>query len=180
MIDLPVWLPEMLELDGAWAEVILPQLYYIFESDFKNTRQRFQGLPVWWDRTCLDGECYEEGFWHLIAREDKKEKRKDWKRETKEDKERPPRFPDFRRAERLPWCGPTITNSHQGAVCVWNYREDKGRVRTYVWLHELDYVVILERKRKRLGEIAWLVTAFHVDGDSTRRSLRKKYEKREP
>jgi len=163
-MKLPDWLPEIVAIDGAW-EVVISILYRIFESDFIETKRRFQGLPVWWDRKCLAGECYEEGFWHLI---------------TKVDGEPGERLFQPRRAERLPWCGPAISNSTHEAVIVWDYMEGKrGRLRTYVWLENLDYVVILERQEKRKGQIAFLVTAFYVEGSSGRRNLEKKYDKRE-
>jgi hypothetical protein len=163
-MKLPDWLPEIVAIDGAW-EVVISILYHIFESDFMVTKRRFQGLPVWWDRKCLEGECYEEGFWHLI---------------TKVDGKTGERLFQPRRAERLPWCGPTITNSTHEAVKVWDYMEGKrGRLRTYVWLENLDYVVILERQKTRKGQIAHLVTAFYVEGSSGRRNLGKKYENRE-
>lgn len=69
---------------------------------------------------------------------------------------------DPRRAERLPWCGLTISNSKDPFVTVWDYMEGGGRIRTYIWLETLDYVVILEKRRQRIGTIAFLVTAYHV------------------
>lgn len=160
----PDWLPEIVAVDGAW-EAVLTILYQIFESDFKLSTRRFHGLPVWWNRRCLPGEFYEEGFWHLITKDDAR---------TGERLFRP------RRAERLPWCGPSISNSSHEAVRTWNYIEgQKRRLRTYVWLEDFDYVIILERQEKRKRPIAFLVTAFYVEGNSGRRNLQKKYEKRE-
>jgi hypothetical protein len=57
---------------------------------------------------------------------------------------------------------------------MWDYEEGRRRVRTYLWLREYDYAVILE---KRKGHY-YLITAYYVDGDSNRRSLRRKYEQR--
>ncbi|MGH7598766.1 MAG: hypothetical protein ACREOI_20625 [bacterium] len=141
----------------------LAMLYSIFDTDFKQTKRFFEGRPVWWDRRILAGDRYEEGFWHLI---------------TKTDQSTNERLLDPRRAERLPWCGPTISNSADQAIKVWDFQESGGRLRTYVWLEERDYVIILEKRQQRLGEIAFLITAFHVDGDSRRRNLKAKYEKR--
>jgi hypothetical protein len=162
MTPKPDWLPEMISIDGEWEQV-LAKLYGIFVQDFKQTKRFFEGWPIWWDRRVLPSDRYEEGFWHLI---------------TKTDQENNERLLDPSRAERLPWCGPTISNSQDQAVKVWNFREASGRLRTYVWLEAWDYVIILEKRQQRIGEVAFLITAFYVDGDSRRRNLRAKYEKR--
>lgn len=120
---------------------------------------------VWYDRLVLLGERYEECFWHLVTRKDQGSGE---------------RLPDFRRAERLPWCIPILHNIQDPAVKSWRYREGNGRMRTYAWLEAGDYVVILEPKMKRIGVVAFLITAYHLDGESMRRSMRKRYERREP
>jgi hypothetical protein len=50
----------------------------------------------------------------------------------------------------------------------------------YLWYEDGDYVVILEEKVMRRGRVYFLTTAYHVDGNSQRRSLNQKYEKKEP
>jgi hypothetical protein len=161
MKNLPSWLPEMVSCDGEWNRVLI-SLYRIFEKDFKENKRLFEGKPVWWDKRVLKGEKYEEGFWHLVSK----------------DTGYSGRVPDFRRAERLPWCGPTITHSEDTWVKVWDYLEGIGRLRTYLWLEEWNYVIVLEKRKLEKGEIAFLVTAFYVDGESSRRNLRKKYHRR--
>jgi len=156
------WLPPILTLSGTWEEIVTG-LYAIFEKDFKQAKPKFQHYMVWWDQRVLLGQCYEEGFWHLISRDDKS---------TGE------RLPDFRRAERLPWCAPTIIHSDDIGVIVWDYRESKGQIRTYVWLEDWDYCVILEKLRQHAQAVVMLVTAFHIDGPSQRRSLRNKFTER--
>lgn len=159
----PDWLPEMVSVGGDWDNTLI-HLYKIFEEDFKLARRTFKGMMLWWDQRILEGAQYEEGFWHLIT-----------KGERSGD-----RVFDPRRGERLPWCGPTISHSDDDStVKVWDFREGNGRIRTYVWLEDWDYVIILQKKERRRGTIVFLVTAFHVDGDSTRRSLRVKFGKRE-
>lgn len=162
MTQKPAWLPDIVSVDGEWDQ-ILARLYTIFDADFKKTKRLFEGRPVWWDRRVLPGDHYEEGFWHLI---------------TKTDQETNERLLDTRRAERLPWCGPAISNSQDKAVMVWDFKESGGRIRTYVWIEKCDYVIILEKKKQRTSEVAFLVTAFYVDGDSRRKNLRSKYMKR--
>jgi hypothetical protein len=159
----PAWLPKAVSVDGEYHEVVA-LLYKIFETDFKVARPRLGPLLVWWDKRILPGEQYEEGFWHLITREDNR---------TGE------RLHDPRRAERLPWCGPTIRHHDDPTVTVWDYREAGGNTRTYVWLEQFDYVIILEKTlTRRYGEVAFLVTAYHVDGEDHRKSLRRKFESR--
>lgn len=159
---MPLWLPHKIPVDGEW-ERVCAMLYQIFERDFIDSSPLFERRKIIWDDRVLDG-LYAEGFWHLI---------------TKQDKESGERFLDPRRAERLPWCAPTINNSRDPVVKVWNYREGSGRIRTYLWLENFDYLIVLEIRPQRRGEVAFLFTAFHVDGDSYRRGLRIKYEKRE-
>jgi hypothetical protein len=155
----PGWLPPMVSVDGT-KEEIFARLYKIFERDFKAVTRTFRGMEVIWDSCVLPGDLYEEGFWHLVT--------KDYS--TTKD-----RLFDPRRSERLPWCGPVISNENDPCMKVWDYREGSGRVRTYIWLEPFDYTVILERKKVK---VTYLVTAFYVEGSSTKRSLQKKYKNR--
>jgi hypothetical protein len=164
----PSWLPAIVSCDGVWDDV-LAVLYGIFDRDFRQRAPRFRSLPVWWDRTVKPGERYEEGFWHLI---------------TRDDHALGERLADFRRAERLPWCRPTLDNEQDPAVAVWDYDKGRKQIRTYVWLRDFDYVVVLERrifgKRDRPRSAMFLVTAYHVDGDRTRRQLEASFAARVP
>ncbi|WP_129628743.1 hypothetical protein [Candidatus Oscillochloris fontis] len=162
-MTLPDWLPPMLDLSGDWND-ILHQLYTVFTRDFKTGSLFLAGEPIWHDRRILPGEAYEESFWHLVTRKDNKSG---------------DRLPDFRRAERLPWCAPILRNINDPAIKFWHYREGNQRLRMYAWLEAGDYVVILEHKPKRIGQVAFLITAYHLDGESMRRSMRKRYERRE-
>lgn len=110
----------------------------------------------------LAGEKYEEAFRHLITRDDAEHGR----------------IPDFRRAERLPWCAPVLTHSGDPSVTSWRYWEGTRGVRQYLWLYQHDYVVVLEPRPHRGGIVLFLVTAYHVDGESSRRTLRRKYANR--
>jgi len=74
-----------------------------------------------------------------------------------------------------------LVNSHKADVLVFDYEEANGRVRTYLWGHQFDYVVILEKVVRRGKEVAFsLVTAFNLDGPSSSRRLQKKYDNRRP
>ncbi|RJP82591.1 MAG: hypothetical protein C4522_02965 [Desulfobacteraceae bacterium] len=162
-MNIPEWLPEMAMVDGVWEEVCAG-LYAIFQKDIVKGGRVYKNRPVWWDRRVVDGE-YEEGFWHLIS---------------VDDNELQERLFDPRRAEKLPWCGPTISNSDDGFVRAWDYQEGRKKIRTYLWLEPLDYVIIMEKQKKGGRDIAFLITAYHIDGDSTRRRLMRKYQNRVP
>lgn len=164
MNERPHWLPELFQTSGEW-ETVRTALYGVFTQDFIIGRPRFRTLPVWWDRRILAGEQYEEGFWHLI---------------TREEHSGGDRLFDPRRAERLPWCGPSIVRVEETCYLVWDYKEGDGSVRTYVWYEGGDYLIVLQRRLFRLGEVAFLITAHYIEGEGRRRSLRKKYDKREP
>jgi hypothetical protein len=150
-------------VNGDWPS-ILARLYAIFTVDFKDQTCSFQGCAVDWDKRIASGDNYEEGFWHLV---------------TKTDHRTGDRLLDPRRAERLPWCSPTIRNSPHVAIKACEYLESGNRRRVYIWLEEWDYVVILEKRMRK--DVVWyfLVTAFHVDGGSTRRSLSRKHTERQ-
>lgn len=165
MTSCPVWLPNTVCTDGDFYQV-LSVLYSIFEQDIKSGACSFEGRPVWWDRNMEDwaNSTYERGFLHLISREDYDEGA---------------RLFDPRRSERLPWCSPTVCNVPDPEILTWDYEERRSTINTYVWLKDWGYVVILRKKQTRnYGVVAHLVTAYYVDGNSTRRSLRMKYEKR--
>jgi len=158
---LPAWLPPISSCDGDWEQV-LARLYSIFYRDFKSGRPLYENSPVVFDKTISVGDAYEQGFWHLV---------------TKQDEQTGERLPDFRRAERLGWCRPAIDNCREVEVLTWENDHGRSR-RTYFWLVDHDYVVVLERKDKKRRVAFFLVTAFYVEGSSGERSLRKKYEKR--
>lgn len=141
----------------------IARLHRVFEADFKRGRPAFGGMPLWWDRALVPGTTFEAGFWHIVTREDPRTGVR--------------RFDPFR-AERLPWCAPTILNANDAAVKVWNYRKTGKLVRTYVWLEHHDYLITLQQKRLRVGPVVFLVSAFHVDGPWMRKQLRQQYASR--
>ncbi len=155
----PAWLPEPMSVDGEFDEVI-ENIHSRFNQDFRTARPKFGEVPVWWNQRPdpEDPRGYEAEFWNLIQGHD----------------EGP-----FHagRASKLCWCAAVIQNADDPAVTVFDY-EEKRQVRTYLWLRDFDYVVVLRRLEKRFGPVMWLVTAYTVDGKSTRNKLRKKYENR--
>jgi hypothetical protein len=159
---IPGWLPRFCETDGVWEEVVAA-LYVVFRRDIVDNPPLIDGVPVWIDRRISDG--FEESFWHLITRTDHASGDRQF---------------DPRRAERLSWCGALLRNSNSPDVRRWRFRDERDSIRLYLWYEDGDYVVILEEKAMRRGGVYFLATAYYVDGDSQRRSLNRKYEKREP
>jgi hypothetical protein len=171
MRDLPRWLPEMICVDGEFHKVV-GSLYNIFHRDFIEGHPKLTDMDVWYDRRIKPGETYEEGFWHLITRDYAKDGSRNF---------------DPRRAEKLPWCAPTLNNSEKPQVKYW-VSDERGKLTCYVWLEDYDYVVILEKRtlpakvvnseQKLARTIVFLKSAYHVDGDSNRRYFQRKYELR--
>lgn len=163
-ISLPDWLPELLDTNGSWDE-ILQRLYTVFTSDFVTGDPSYEGLPVWHDRRKLDGDPHEEGFWHLV---------------TMKDRNTGDRLLDTPRAKRLRWCRATIDNGSPPDVLVFDYEEGGGQLRRYLWIHECDYLVILEKRKPGGKDKAYmLITAFYLDGPSSKRRIQRKYDERQ-
>ena len=158
MRDVPDWLPSPLTFEGDW-EAFVRQAYSVFEKDLKvYPKPVYRGYVVFHDRRLI-GSDKEEGFWHLISREDHL---------TKE------RLPEIARAARIPWIRAVIENAHKNDVVAFDHREARNKVRTYLWVQRCDYVVILEKKRT----VAFLVTAYNIDNDLQRKKLDKKFNNR--
>lgn len=160
MITRPIWLHDIVDVRGELPEVARA-LYALFTAEFLDKPCLLQACEVRFNRLkeCWAGGLFEGAFVHLVTRDDHKHVDRQF---------------DPERASRLPWCAPTIRNNSDPCVLMWDYEEGRRRVRTYLWLREYDYAVILE---KRKGHY-YLITAYYVDGDSNRRSLRRKYEQR--
>ncbi|MBW1854523.1 MAG: hypothetical protein JRJ00_07560 [Deltaproteobacteria bacterium] len=160
MCDVPSFLPPMLNLDGEWNE-ILSLLYNVFAKDFKDTKTYHRGTRVIYNGTIEpDGLDKEEGFWHMIS---------------KKDKISGDRLIDYPRAKRLSWAKPLMQSPKRQEIKFWQYREgtaDKG-VRTYIWLEDYNYALILQRKKN----VFYWITAFYVDSWK-QKDLRRKYENR--
>lgn len=162
---LPGWLPDLTDTNGTWDE-IRTRLYDVFERDFKKGQPKFKGMPVWWDRRFEGDDPHEEGFWHLV---------------TRDDKQTGQRLLETPRAKRLAWCRATIDHCGEAEVLAFDYLEGDGRVRTYLWVKDADYVVILGKVIRKRKVVAYmLVTAFFLDGPSRRRTMQKKYDNRLP
>ena len=151
------FLPEELDLSQGWNEDSISEIYQRFFNDFVNKKIMYSGKPV---KVSMKKGPMDmlNVFWHII---------------TKEDKKRGERLVDFARLKRVFWIKEIILNADHPDVLNWEYEEKPGKIRVYLWVQERDYVVVLEKKPNSY----FLVTAYNVEGESTRRRLRKKYEK---
>lgn len=159
MNNLPSFLPEMLNLDGGW-ESVLEKLYTVFKKDFIDNNVFYNNSKIIYDKRKIEGDK-EEGFWHLITKED----------------EKLGRIPDYDRAKRLPWDKPTIENHSDPVIKSWDYLEGSGKIRIYLWLENYDYVIILQKNAGRGKHLIVLITAFYVE-EYKKKDLQKRYEKR--
>lgn len=169
----PVWLPDLICVD-PWVGGdggTYDQLYAVFQRDFVHSHPCYDGREVWYFPDMDDGK--EEVFWHLTTRE---ERPKPVPRRMRHVVPTPPaqlaRYPDLRRCERLPWVRPLIEHAAWAEVLAWDYLEGDGATKTYVWLKDWDFVVIMKKypdcKRR-------LITSFYVDSDYKQQDLERKY-----
>lgn len=153
----PEWLPDLFPVN-PWGHGTYDALYEVFERDLKVSQPVYDGQTVWFFPDVEDEK--EKIFWHLTSREDK---------------EAGERLPDLRRSERLPWVRPMLEHPEEPEVLAWDHEEGDGTIKTYVWLENDDFVVIMKKYsdgRRRL------ITSFWVEYENTKRKLRKKYERR--
>ena len=153
----PKWLPDLFPVN-PWQHNTYEGLYRLFEKNFKESQPVYEGRPVWFFVEKEDGK--EKIFWHLTSREDMATGC---------------RLPDLRRSERLPWVRPILDHPRKPEVLAWDHREGDGTIKTYVWLANDDFVVIMKKYangRRRL------ITSFYVEYENTKRKFRKKYDRR--
>lgn len=169
---MPDWLPEQATVN-PWTAGTYGLLYAIFCRDIRDYDLRYDGNAVWIFREMEDGK--EKVFWHLTSRNAKRQKiprRKQRFYPRGQQYIEAERLPDLRRCERLPWIRPLIENPSKAAVLAWDYEEGDQTTKTYVWLKDRDFVVIMKKYpdgRRRL------ITSFYVDKASTRKDFERKY-----
>ena len=173
---MPDWLPEMFVVD-PWGHTTYDSLYAVFCRDIRDYGLRFEGNRVWIYPDLDDGK--EVAFWHLTTRgtSAKPVPRRKMKFQLKGTlrQDSGERLPDFRRCERLPWVNPLIRKNAPEHILSWDYDEGGGVVKTYVWAHEEQFVVIMKRYDDGSRR---LITSFYIDYDSKRDDLQKKYDNR--
>lgn len=165
----PDWLPDPIDTNGSWDE-ILDRLWTVFESQIASGLY-FRGRPVWYDRGKDDGK--PRCFWHITHR-DHKEYDPRFRKMVIRD-----RLVDTARARCLSWLRTILENTHREEVLCWDYREDDGRMATYVWLECCDYVIILGHQETKKGIVYRIVSAYVTDYPRKRDQLHDKYANRE-
>jgi len=168
------WLPGKANIN-PWTEDTYELLYEIFCRDIRDYDLRYIGNNVWIFPDTEDGK--EKVFWHLTTRSSKIKKIPRRKRkfypESQTDTETE-RLPDLRRCERLPWVKPLVEHPSESEVLAWNYKEGDQTIKTYVWLKDYDFVVIM---KKYPNEKRRLITSFYVD-TYKRKNFERKYASR--
>jgi hypothetical protein len=167
--NFPDWLPDPIETDGSWDE-ILNRLWTVFDSQIARGLF-FNGRPVWHSIRIENGK--PGGFWHVTHRDDRVF---DSRRRTMVKQ----RNFDPGRSRCLSWLRTILENTHRDEVLVWDYCEDDGRMVTYVWLECCDYVIILGHEQTRRGMVYRIISAYVTDYPRKRDQLWEKYENREP
>jgi len=156
-MNFPEWLPNLFRV-LPWMNGTYDELYVLFRKDFVESQPCYEGVPIWFFPEKENGK--EKVFWHLTTRNDK---------QTGE------RLPDMRRCERLPWARPMLDHVGYSEELAWDYEEGDGTVKTYVWLEQCDFLVLLKKYRDGRRR---LITSYWIEYAHTKRSLRKKYEQR--
>lgn len=172
---MPSWLPSLFPVD-QWTQDTYENLYELFCRDIRDSRLRYRQFGVWIFPDIEDGK--ERIFWHLTSRMQKTAtipRRKQKYFEEGKKFEIKQRLPDLRRCERLPWVKPIIEHSQDSMILSWDYCEGDGTIKTYVWLKEHDFVVIMKKYKNNSRR---LITSFCVDKEYKRIDFERKYKSR--
>jgi hypothetical protein len=170
---MPEWLPAKAPVN-PWTQNTYEILYEIFCRDIRDIDLHYNGNHVWIFKELEDGK--EKIFWHLTTRKTKPDRvprrKKRFYTADQKDTMEIERLPDLRRCERLPWVKPLIEHPSDPEVLAWDYEEGDRTIRTYVWVKEYDFVVIMKSysngKRR-------LITSFYVDEQYKRNDFERKY-----
>lgn len=166
---LPTWLPEPLALNGDWPS-IHAQMWDVFQRDVV-APLFYRGRPVWHDRRKSEDE-FPEGYWHVTHRDEYRYDTRTRRREFVE------RIYDPERACRLPWLRPMLEHPDDPAVLAWEYQEDDGRMASYVWLKDWNYLTVMGHYEARMGLVRNIITVYVTDSTRKREQLEDKYANR--
>lgn len=163
-------LSEPLALSRIDATKIIDTLYKIFHRDFIANKTYLAERIYINPRTHRKDEGKELDFWHLTTKEEKERVWENGKPVWKVID----RYPDFDRACRLEWVKQILTNhSHESIKMFYHQESNKKRdIRLYLWAHDEDFVVILQKLGK---SSSFLVTSFYVAHAGKRRDFEKRY-----
>lgn len=165
----PDWLPDFFNCD-PWCSNTYDRLYRYFCTFIRDADLKYKKHNVWISKKMEDGK--EERFWHLT---DKEMKRKTVPRRMRKfnNNSSSEREPDLERCKRITWINPLVTNSKHEGVLAWDYEEGNGDIKTYIWLKDYDYIIIM----KKMGNKSrMLITAFYILYDSKRKEFERKYK----
>jgi len=68
-----------------------------------------------------------------------------------------------------------LDNPDLPEVLDWDYEDGDGTIKTYLWLKDYDYLVILKKYQDGGRR---LLTAYWIEYQNEKRKLQKKYEQR--
>ncbi len=153
------WLETIVALDDFKGDPVayINHLFEIFTRDFISSTPTFRGRKVFHDGNDDGGKPH--AFVHIT---------------TEEGRETGNRELCLRRCERIAWIRPIIENADDTAVLVWDKEQQtpKGwKTRTYLFLEQENFLVILEEKSK--GH--FMITAIYVDNPNQKRKHLKAY-----
>lgn len=147
-----VELPPLLLFRGDWERYV-EVLYQVYLDEVVNGNLTFMQFSV---RCRYDMTAKEKGhgFWHLIQ----------------EGPEEENRVPDLKRCERIHWVSWMIRQVGSDPRITW-WEEKRGTgADVLIWLEELEYVVVLSRRRRYF----LLKTAYCTDKPHKKAALLKK------
>ena len=160
----------LINLGKIDATSIMDVLYVIFHRDFVAQRTHLAGT-IWIDpRSSRQEDGKESAFWHLTSRQNTYQKKEGNRFISVSE-----RLPDFRRMERLEWVKLILDNHSDDRVRCFYHCENnpKNDIRLYLWAHQHDFVVILQK----LGRSSsFLVTSFYVDHQRKREEYQRRFD----
>lgn len=160
-----------LNLSEIAATQIIDTLYDIFCRDFVHSRTLLAQKIYIDPRSHRKDEGKELDFWHLTTREEKQQvwvnNRPQWQSTG--------RYPDLKRGARLEWVKQILINHNHPDVTMFYHEESnaKKNIRLYLWAHNHDFVVILQKLGK---SSSFLVTSFHIEHTGKRQDYEKRYQ----
>ncbi len=158
-----------------WETDTYDMLYSVFCNDIRDTKLTYANKNVWFFKQEMEAGK-EILFWHLTSRKPSpipRRKKKFVDNGTYRDKTE--RLPDLPRCKRLCWVNSIICNHQKNEILDWDYKEGDGTIKTYLWLKEHSFLVILKLFPDGSRR---LVTSFHVNYASKKIELERKLENR--
>ncbi|MFA7086895.1 MAG: hypothetical protein WC145_09555 [Aliarcobacter sp.] len=132
-------------------------LYDIFKTDFIDNQVYLENIFID-PKTNEQEDNKEQIFWHIITRKDTNKKTRDFDKE---------------RACRIKWIKSIIENYTKAEIKYFYYFEQSKKIRLYLWLHNHNFAVILQKLGK---SSSYLVTSFYIDNQKKIDVFLKKFE----